>query len=69
MVQTESLILIFRELSIRKVQDQNSYINYEANTCSDNLVINALPSSQLFDTLICSTSNDLILNVLPSGGY
>ena len=44
-------------------------INYEANTCSDNLVINVLPSSQLFDTLICSTSNDLILNVLPSGGY
>ena len=44
-------------------------IIYEANTCVDSLVISVLPKSVLLDTLICSASNDIILNVNPPGGY
>ena len=42
---------------------------YMANGCSDSMIFNVLPSSVLVDTLICSTSPDIILNVSPSGGY
>ena len=44
-------------------------ITYSANTCSDNLIIKVFPSSILSDTLICSSSADIILDVSPSGGY
>ncbi|MEC9209721.1 MAG: gliding motility-associated C-terminal domain-containing protein [Bacteroidota bacterium] len=44
-------------------------IIYEANTCVDSFIISVLPRSVLSDTLICSASNDIILNVNPSGGY
>ncbi len=44
-------------------------ITYEANTCTDSLIIEVLPRSILSDTLICSASNDIVLNVIPSGGY
>ena len=68
--ETESLILISSgTFNPQSAGSGMHIINYEANTCSDNLVINVLPSSQLFDTLICSTSNNLILNILPAGGY
>ena len=43
-------------------------IQYSANTCADNIIINVLPQSVLLDTLICSTSSDLILDIFPSGG-
>ena len=43
-------------------------IIYEANTCFDTLVVNILPRSVLLDTLICSSSSDIILNVYPPGG-
>ena len=44
-------------------------VNYTANTCIDSLFIEVLPSSILLDTLICSSSPDIILNVFPVGGY
>ena len=44
-------------------------IIYEANTCVDSVIISVVPRSVLSDTLICSASNDIILNVNPSGGY
>lgn len=43
-------------------------ITYEANTCTDNIFIKVHPKSFLYDTLICLSSSDLILNVNPSGG-
>ena len=43
-------------------------INYDANTCNDNLIIKVFPKSILFDTLICLTSPDINLNVSPNGG-
>jgi len=42
---------------------------YVANGCSDSIIFNVLPSSILSDTLICSASPDIILNVNPPGGY
>ena len=47
----------------------NHTITYTANSCSDNFIIKVLPSSILTDTLICSSSSDIILNVNPQGGY
>ena len=44
-------------------------ITYIANSCIDNFIIKVLPPSILTDTLICSSSSDIILNVTPSGGY
>ena len=44
-------------------------VTYTANTCSDEIIIKVLPQSVLHDTLICSSSSDIILNVSPSGGY
>ena len=44
-------------------------ITYSANTCTDSFIIKVLPSSYLQDTLICSSSNDVILNIDPAGGY
>ena len=44
-------------------------ITYTANSCTDNFIIKVLSPSVLTDTLICSTSSDIILNVTPSGGY
>jgi hypothetical protein len=44
-------------------------ITYDANTCIDSFVIRVLPGSILSDTLICSASNDIILNATPPGGY
>jgi len=44
-------------------------ITYDANTCTDNLIISVSPRSELLDTLICSSSSDIILNVIPPGGY
>tara|TARA_B100001250_G_scaffold115257_1_gene97646 strand:- start:4321 stop:8340 length:4020 start_codon:yes stop_codon:yes gene_type:complete len=43
-------------------------IIYEANTCIDSFIINIIPKSILSDTLICSASSDIILDVTPSGG-
>lgn len=43
-------------------------LTYTANTCSDNLVVTIYPKSILSDTLICSSSPDIILDVVPSGG-
>ena len=42
---------------------------YEANTCVDGVVIEVFSRSILFDTLICSSSQDIILSVDPPGGY
>ncbi|MDC0204271.1 gliding motility-associated C-terminal domain-containing protein [Flavobacteriales bacterium] len=44
-------------------------ITYLANTCNDNLIIKVFPRSILLDTLICSSSTDIILDVSPPGGY
>jgi len=44
-------------------------ITYSANTCSDNFIIKVFPIPILSDTLICSSSTDIILDVTPSGGY
>ena len=44
-------------------------ITYSANTCSDNFIIKVFPIPILSDTLICSSSTDIILDVSPSGGY
>lgn len=41
---------------------------YDANTCIDSFIINIIPRSVLSDTLICSASSDIILDVIPSGG-
>ena len=43
-------------------------INYDANGCDDDLIVKVFPKSILLDTLICSNSTDIILNVLPEGG-
>ena len=47
----------------------NHTITYTANSCFDNFIIKVLPRSVLSDTLICSTSPDIILNVNPLGGH
>ena len=47
----------------------NHTITYTANSCSDDFIIKVLPPSILNDTLICSSSSDIILNVNPPGGY
>ena len=49
--------------------DGNHTITYTANSCSDDFIIKVLPSAILYDTLICSSSSDIILNASPSGGY
>lgn len=46
----------------------NHVISYTANSCVDNFIIKVLPPSFLTDTLICSSSPDLVLDVTPSGG-
>ncbi|MEE2953882.1 MAG: gliding motility-associated C-terminal domain-containing protein [Bacteroidota bacterium] len=43
-------------------------LTYTANTCSDYLVVTVYPRSVLSDTLICSSSSDIILDVSPAGG-
>lgn len=43
-------------------------LTYTANDCSDDLIVIVYPSSVLLDTLICSSSPDFILNVIPPGG-
>lgn len=43
-------------------------IIYSANTCSDNLIVKIFPNSILSDTLICSSSPDIVLDVSPLGG-
>jgi hypothetical protein len=44
-------------------------LTYTANNCSDNLIVKIAPQSVLFDTLICQSSTDIILNINPIGGY
>jgi hypothetical protein len=43
-------------------------LTYTANNCSDDLTVIVHPNAILIDTLICSTSADILLDVLPSGG-
>ncbi len=43
-------------------------LTYTANSCSDDLIVTIYPKSILFDTLICSSSPDIILNASPAGG-
>ncbi|MBT5859208.1 MAG: PKD domain-containing protein [Flavobacteriales bacterium] len=47
----------------------NHTITYTANSCSDDFIIKVPPPSIFTDTLICSSSSDIILNVNPPGGY
>ena len=44
-------------------------LTYTANGCSDNLIVEISPQAVLIETLFCQSSNDIILNVNPSGGY
>jgi len=44
-------------------------LTYTANGCSDNLIVEIYPQAVLIETLFCQSSNDIILNVNPSGGY
>jgi hypothetical protein len=44
-------------------------LTYTANNCSDNLIIKVVPQSVLFDTLICQSSTNIVLNINPGGGY
>ena len=47
----------------------NHTITYTANTCIDNFIIKVLPPSILADTLICSSSSDIILDINPMSSY
>ena len=43
-------------------------INYTANSCTDNLIIQVYPKPILFDSIICSNSTPFVLNINSSGG-